>query len=151
MSTSKQTKAPQNREVVLSTLWIFVMFNYLYVDLVMMIINPDAYQKMAKKMTEEVVLGAGALMEVAIAMILLSRILPYRANRPANMVAGVVMTAFAAVTMLGGKQAPLFYRVFTTMEIICTLFIVWYAWTWPRPERHDLVAEHAISTSPILK
>jgi len=79
-----------------------------------------------------VLLGA-VLMETAIAMVLLSRVLPYRANRWANIVAGIFHTAFVAWSLFGGTTS-LFYAFFATIEIACTLFIVWYAWTWSRPE-----------------
>jgi hypothetical protein len=45
------TPGNNDRRAILSTLWIFVMFNYLYADLLMMIINPAAYQKAAAKMS----------------------------------------------------------------------------------------------------
>ncbi len=133
MNTNKKTAEMKDRKVILSTLWIFVMLNYVYGDLAMMIFNPATYQKIAMRMTEGLVLGAAALMEVAIAMVLLSRILKYRANRWANIITGTVFTAFAALTLFGGKP-PAFYVFLSTIEIACTLFIVWYAWTWPNPE-----------------
>jgi hypothetical protein len=132
MTTNPKIGEAKDRKIILSTLWIFVMFNYLYADLVMVIVNPAIYQKMAASMTEGVLLGFTVLMEILIAMILLSRTLKYRANRWANIIAGVVGTAFVAMT-LGGKP-PAFYLVLSTIEIACTLFIVWYAWTWPNPE-----------------
>jgi hypothetical protein len=135
MTTNPKITETTDRKTILSTLWIFVMFNYLYADLVMMIANPAIYQKMAASMTDGVMLGFTVLMEILIAMILLSRILKYRANRWANIIAGVVGTAFVAMT-LGGKP-PAFYLFLSTIEIACTLFIVWYAWTWPNPEAHD--------------
>ena len=122
----------RDRKAILSTLWIFVMFNYLYADLVIMMVNPAAYQKMAARMTSGAVLGFTVLMEILIAMVLLSRILKYGANRWANIIAGVVGTAFVALT-LGGKPPP-FYVFLASIEIACTLFIVWYAWTWPNPK-----------------
>ena len=135
MNTNKKTAETKDRKAILSTLWIFVMFNYLYADLVMMIVNPAVYQKMAARMTDGVVLGFTVLMEILIAMVLLSRILKYRANRWANIIAGVVGTVFVAMT-LGGKP-PAFYVFLSAIEIACTLFIVWYAWTWPNPEEQN--------------
>jgi hypothetical protein len=73
-------------------------------------------------------------METAIAMVLLSQVLPYRANRWANIIAGVFHTAFVAWSLFGGTPPNLFYAFFATIEMACTLFIVWYAWTWPHPE-----------------
>jgi len=133
INSNKKTAETKDRKAILSTLWIFVMFNYLYADLVIMMVNPEAYQKMAARMTSGAVLGFTVLMEILIAMVLLSRILKYRANRWANIIAGVVGTAFVALT-LGGKP-PAFYVFLSAIEIASTLFIIWYAWTWRNPQR----------------
>lgn len=120
-----------NRRSVLSTLWIFVLVNYIYADLLMVIVNPTRYQRMAARMTTGAVLGFAALMEILIAMVLLARILPDRANRWANIIAGVVGTAFVAVTLGGGP--PPYYVFFAAIEIAATLFITSYAWAWRFP------------------
>ncbi|MGA2531401.1 MAG: DUF6326 family protein [Candidatus Aminicenantales bacterium] len=132
MNSSKRITETNDRKVILSTLWIFVLFNYLYADFLTMVLNPVAMTNMAKRMTEGVMLGWVVLMETAIAMIVLSRILKYRANRWANIIVGVVQTAAVAWTLLGGVPR-LYYMVFAAVEIACTVFIVWYAWTW-RPQ-----------------
>ena len=125
----------KDRKAILSTLWIFVMFNYLYGDLAMVIFHPSAYQRIVAGMSEGLVLGATVLMEILIAMVLLSRVLKHRANRWANIIMGIVGTAFAAMTLIG--KPPAFYVFLSAIEIACTLFIVWYAWTWSTPEPQD--------------
>jgi Family of unknown function (DUF6326) len=142
MNSNIMVSEPKDRKAILSTLWIFVMFNYIYADIVMMIFNPAVYQKAAASMSEWLVLAFAALMEVAIAMVLLSRVLKYKANRWANVIAGVESTAFVTFTLLDGMQ-PLFYIFFAAIEIACTLFIVWYAWSWPNPEdkTHDIALQ----------
>ena len=117
-----------DRRMVLSTLWIFVMFNYLYADILMMIVHPGIYQKATAQMSGAIVLTFAALMEIPILMILLSRILNYRANRWANVIAGAESSVFAAFTL--SPKMPSYYLLFSSIEIACTLFIVWYAWTW---------------------
>ena len=136
MNTNKQPAETKDRKAVLSTIWIFVIFNYLYGDLAMVIFRPEAYQRIVAGMSEGLVLGATVLMEILIAMVLLSRILKYEANRWANIIMGIVGTAFAALTLVG--KPPAFYLFLSAIEIACTLFIVWYAWTWPKP-----VAQHS--------
>jgi MFS family permease len=136
MNTNEKPPETKDRKVILSTLWIFVIFNYLYVDVAMVSFHPEVYQRAAARMTEGLVLGASVLMEIPIAMILLSRVLKYRTNRWANIIAGVVSTAFAAFPLFTGKP-PAFYLLFSIIEIACTLFIVWYAWTWPKPEAQN--------------
>jgi poly(A) polymerase Pap1 len=73
------------------------------------------------------------LIHIEIAMVLLSRFLKYSANRWANVIAGVFHTAFVAWSMIGETPA-LFYVFFASIEIVCTLFIAWYAWSWRNPE-----------------
>jgi hypothetical protein len=72
-------------------------------------------------------------METGIAMVLMSRILKYGANRWANIVAGVINTALVIYSLFVGSPLS-FYVFFASIEIACTLFIVWYAWRWRNPE-----------------
>src|SRR5262249_969171 len=130
------------RQVVLSTLWIFAMFNYAYADILSLFFNPALKPDYTKtllagyvgdiQITQGFVLVAAVLMESAIAMVLLSRVLPYGANRWANIIVGVIQTASVAWSQIG--ETNLFNWFFATIEIACTLFIVWYAWTWRHPK-----------------
>ena len=79
------------------------------------------------------VLAFSVLMETAIVMVLLARVLPYRANRVANILAGVIHTLAVALSTFVGTPAP-YYAFFAVIEIACTVFIIWYAFTW-RQER----------------
>ncbi len=128
----------QDRRVILSAIWIVAMFNYLYTDLAMMIFHPAVYQKIASRMAPEVALGWTIFMETAMAMILLSRLLPYSVNRWANIVVGVLQTGGVCWTLAGGMP-PLFYLFTATVEIGCTLLIIGYAWAW-RPDAAALSA-----------
>ena len=131
--------AEMNIKVKLSTLWIFAMFNYLYAD-VMSLMDPEGLKNIMTgqvgsiQITQGFLLGAAILMETAIAMVLLSRVLKYGANRWANIIAGVIHTAAVFLSMFVGTTPALYYLLFGTIEIVCTLFIVWYAWRWPKPE-----------------
>ncbi len=130
MNGDAKTTASTDRKALLSTVWVFVVLNYLYGDLAMMIFHPAAYQRVAVRMGEGVVLGAAAFMELSIAMALLSRVLKYRVNRWANIIVGAVFSVFALVTLLPGT-APPFYVFLSIVEIAATSFIVGYAWAWP--------------------
>ena len=117
-----------DRKVVLSALWTFVVLNYLYADLTVMIFRPGAYEAAAARMPQWVALAATVLTVLLLGMVFLARVLRYRANRWANIVAGVVGTLFVAATV--GGHAPPVYLMLSAVEILCTVFIVWYAWTW---------------------
>jgi hypothetical protein len=142
-----------DRKVVLSTLWIFAMFNYVYADILTLYfgsaLQPAAWKQLmagqvgAAHISQGFVLVGAIVLETAIAMVLLSRILPYRANRWANIIAAVLQTMAVAVSLPGQLYGNLFYVVFAMIEIACTLFIIWYAWTWPRPESGVLMGVNA--------
>ena len=138
MNSINRTSGTESMKVKFQTLWIFVMFNYLYAD-VLGLHDPAILKELitgqagSLQITQGFLLGAAILMETAIAMVLLSRTLKYRENRWANLIAGVIHTAAVSLSMFVGKPA-LYYIFFGTTEIVCTLLIVWYAWTWTNPE-----------------
>jgi len=70
-------------------------------------------------------------MEIPFVMILLSRILNYRANRLANIIAGIIMTAAQFASLFVGSS-ELHYTFYSVIEISGTLFIVWYALKWKK-------------------
>lgn len=117
-----------------AVLWIFVMLNYVYAD-IFTLMDPSVLQEMlggtpnGVEITPAFLLMGAILMEIPIAMILLSLVLPYRANRWSNIFAGSVKTlAVAASTFVGTPS--LYYLFFAIIEVLATLYIVWLAWTW---------------------
>ena len=77
-------------------------------------------------------LGAAILISIPISMVLLSRVLNYRANRWANITAATFMTAVQTLTLFMGWPAP-YYLYLSIIEIACTVLIVGYAWKWREP------------------
>ncbi len=65
-------------------------------------------------------------------MVLLSRVLKYRANRWANIIVGAINTVAVLASFLVATPA-LYYAFFATIEIATTLTIIWYAWAWRNP------------------
>jgi hypothetical protein len=112
----------------LSTLWVVVMFNMVFAD-ILTFIKPGALQELwagqaGVHVTQGVLLGFAILLEIPIAMIFMSRILKPRPNRWANTVAAVVTTAF----VVGGGSLDLHYVFFATAEVACMALIVWSVW-----------------------
>ena len=76
---------------ILSTLWIFVLFNIIFRD-IHELGRPGVLAEMMSgsmngvAITEELMLLGGIMIELIIIMVLLSRILPYTPNRWANIV-----------------------------------------------------------------
>ncbi len=123
-----------DKKVILSTLWIFVTLNYLYCDL-MGLMDADLLKQYltgtvnGMDMNGGFLLSAALLMEIPIAMVLLSRILNYKANRWANIISGSFKTIVMVLTLFVGTPT-LYYLFFAIVEIACTSFIVIYAWKW---------------------
>jgi uncharacterized protein DUF6326 len=118
----------------LSTLWIFATLNYLYCDVVTLMDPAKLKGYVAGniggiEITQGFLLGAGVLVEIPMAMVLLSRVLPYRGSRWANVVAGAFMTLVQAATLFVATPAP-YYVFFSVIEIAATAAIVWYSWRW---------------------
>lgn len=134
MTTTVRSPELDQRRALFSTLWIFVMFNYLYADLMGLMDASLLRQYLTGQVgslaiTPRFLLVAAVLMEIPIAMTLLSRILPHRANRTANIAAGIVKT-LAVLLSLGMGTPSIYYAFFASIEIACTSTIVVLAWRW---------------------
>ena len=122
----------------LSLLWIFALLNYLYADVVALFAIVDSPNLAdAPHLPPWALLGSAVLMEVPIAMIVACRLLPFRANRLANIIAGAILTLvngfLTYVPPLAGWGRPPAlpeYLFFATIETVFTSVIIWQAWTW---------------------
>ena len=119
-------------KVRLSTLWIVVLFNMVFADIVGFM-NPGALESILTgsvglEITQELLLVFSILLEIPIVMIFLSRVLRYGINRWANIAASVITILF----VIGGGSAYLSYLFFATLEVAGMLLIIWYAWRWPK-------------------
>lgn len=122
-----------NPKVLLSTLWTVVLVNMLKADILSLYI-PGALDELVEfadgTPIPQMMLAAAVLGEIAIAMIILSRVLKYRVNRWANIVVGLLTIVYI---WIGGSQYP-HYLFIAAVETICLLLIVWIAWRWTEPE-----------------
>ena len=138
-SSGKNNQAAAlDRRNLLSTLWIFAMFNYLYCDVAQGMDANFLKQYISgtvngMQFTEASLLAAGILMEIPIIMILLSRVLKYKPNRWVNIIAGAIMTLVQTVSLFVARPA-LYYAFFSIIEIASTALIVWFAARWRNPE-----------------
>jgi hypothetical protein len=74
----------------------------------------------------QLMLGAAVIMEIAIVMIALALVLPYRLNRWANIVVAVLMIVF----VIGGGSTYPHYIFIAAVEVISLLLIIGIAWRW---------------------
>src|SRR4030095_8686336 len=115
----------------------FALLNYLYADVVAqfaIVGSPNLAD--VPHLPPWALLGSAVLMEIPIAMIVACRLLPFRANRLANIIAGAILTLvngfLTFVPPLVGARTPALpeYLFFATIESVCTSIIIWQAWTW---------------------
>jgi uncharacterized protein DUF6326 len=122
----------------LSTLWVVVMFNMVFAD-ILTFIKPGALQEVwagqaGVQITDGLLLVFAVLLEIPIAMIFVSRILKPGANRWANTIAAVTTTLF----VVGGGSIDPHYLFFAAVEIACMALIVWSVWARRGTERAAL-------------
>lgn len=129
MNANANTAKKLDTRVLLSTLWIVVMINMLKADILSLYI-PGALDELVKFAGETpiplLMLVAAIMGELAIAMIILSRVLKYRVNRWVNIIVGMVTLAYIWV---GGSSYP-HYTFIAAIETLCLLLIIGNAWKW---------------------
>ena len=127
--SSRRSDVTNDMGTRLSTLWVVVMFNMVFAD-ILTFIKPGALQELwagqaGVQVTPGLLLVFAILLEIPIAMIFVSRILKPGPNRWANTVAAVITTAF----VVGGGSLTPHYVFFATVEVACMALIVWSVWT----------------------
>ena len=106
------------------------MLNMLAADILSFMLTGLQEEAGAMQVTQGFMLVAAILMEIPMAMIVLSRVLHYKANRWANIVAAVITIVF----VIGGGSATLHYLFIGGVEVLSMLLIIWLAYKWPRQE-----------------
>jgi hypothetical protein len=142
MKTNERKVEMPSMPTRLSLLWIFIMFNMVFADILSFIYPGGLKEVMTGyaggvHITPGFLLGAAIVTEIPIAMIVLSRVLKHGANRWANIVAGVVTIAYV---IGGGSLNQLHYLFFAAIESACALLIVWSAWKWREPATSTIPA-----------
>ena len=134
MKTNTSTSLEETR-ARLSTLWVFVMLNMIFADIFSFMYPGFLKQVMAgnadgTQVTPVFLMIAAMVTEISIAMVFLSRLLNYKANRWTNIIGAVITILW----VIGGGSTTLHYIFFATIEVLCSLAIIWLAWTWRKPE-----------------
>jgi len=124
----------------LSLFWIFALLNYLYADVLALwdiVGSLNVADAPHPHLPPWALAGSAVLMEIPIAMIVACRLLPFRANRLANIIAGTILTLVNGFLtfvppLVGWGRPPALpeYLFFATIETVCTSIIIWQAWTW---------------------
>ena len=115
-----------DRRGVLSSLWIFVLFNMLFRDIHEFARPGWIEELMSMEVAEGLLLVSGMVLSLFISMIVLNRVLPSKAARWAN----VAVAALAIAAMLANPPGDLDDTWFFAIEILSLLAIIGIAWTW---------------------
>jgi len=113
-------------------LWLFVILNYLYCDILGLMYPPDLQAYLdgdigGIEINQAFLLAAGVLMTIPMSAVLVSRIAPHRLARWWSIVAGAIMTAVQLGPLGIGSDLTLHYAYFSIIEVATTVAIVWVA------------------------
>ena len=120
----------------LAAAWTSLMFLYIYVDY-LYLYKPGTIDDILDGVVYEFDISQTLLtiflasMAVPSLMIVLSVILPARANRVINLVVPSVYIPYSAFE-LAGESWTLFYGLGVGLELLLLALILRCAWTWPR-------------------
>ena len=130
MNSNKKTAEMKDVKMKLSTLWISLMFIMVFAD-ILSFIRPGTFEEIGEQqITDGLLLVFAIMIVIPIAMIFLSRVLKYKANRWANIIAA----AITILWVIGGGSTYPHYILFATIEVVFAALIVWYAWKLPKQE-----------------
>lgn len=119
-------------KVKLSLLWLFVMLNYIYADILTLMDSSALKEILGGTQIPSILLLLGAfLMEIPIALVFLSLILKDKWSRIANIIGGTIKSLAVFATLFVGTPV-MYYSFFAIVEIITTITIVVIAWRWKK-------------------
>ncbi|MEX0899854.1 MAG: DUF6326 family protein [Gammaproteobacteria bacterium] len=133
----EEKKLLNDRRAILSTLWVFYLVNILYADVLGLMgggaaATPEDVEAIATFTSPKMLLGAAIFLEMAMVMIVFSRLLAQGMNRWANITVATLHTAGLLASLLVGTPT-IYYIFFVIVEMATLIFIVWYAWNWKNP------------------
>src|SRR5271157_1793055 len=134
--STERDRYVRDMRVALPALWVFMVLNYLYCD-VLSLFDPAIIKDLAAghaaggsvSMTPEFLFASAMLMEIPMAMILLSRVLGHRASRWANIVAAAFMAVVQLGSLVVGTPAA-YYLFFSAIEVSTLVLIGVLALRW---------------------
>lgn len=122
---------------LLSTLWVVLMLNMIYVDVLAQNI-PGIREEMLAFAGEtpipQLMFFAAIVIEIPILMVLLSRLLKWGISRWVNMGAAVLMIAFVVGPEIGNPAVNPHYLFMGAIEVLCMIGVIVVAWQWKEQE-----------------
>ena len=128
---------PINVKLIISSLWVAVMFCYVYGDYIQIYVPgilADAMEVSSAKEGIQIEFFAVALlMSIPSLMIFLTLVLKPNINRWLNIIIPVLYIILLVAVNL--ETTWVYYLFLTAIEILLSITTVWYAWNWPKTEQ----------------
>jgi hypothetical protein len=135
-----------DRRVRLSLLWVFVMLNMIFADIISFM-SADVLRQFLDGHADQIAITPGfqlliaVVTEIPIAMVVLTLVLPQRAARWASLVAAPLTIVYV---IGGGVLSAPHYVFIAGIETLACVVIAWTAWTW-REHREAVPARAAVT------
>ncbi|MEO1620717.1 MAG: DUF6326 family protein [Cyanobacteria bacterium J06632_3] len=133
MNLQKQLLTTETK-AKLSALWIVFLLNIIFRD-IHEFVEPGFIEEVmtgtlnGNPIQEHMLLLGGIMIEVPIGMIVFSRLLPYRANRWANIIIAAIYILM--ISLYGSTDLDdTFHLLAEIAALSCVIFL---AWRWPSP------------------
>jgi hypothetical protein len=126
-----------NVKIKLSALWITLMFCYSYAD-VLGFYSPGNLAEILTgeiggvPLTQEMLFVMAIMMALPILMVILSLLVIPKVNRLLNIIIGIFQIVVLLATFL--NIITLYYVVLASIEFVCLVLIIWFAFKWPKQE-----------------
>ncbi len=126
-----------NVKLKLAALWASFMFLYIYVDYFHLYMPGSINDILAGKMyvfdiTQIALLIGLVSVTIPAVMIFLSVALSAEINRRANIIVAAIYIPYTLFNLAGEAWMHMFFAA--AVEVILLLFIIRYAWQWPKQE-----------------
>jgi len=136
----------------LAAAWTSLMFLYIYMDY-FHLYKPGTITDILEgrvfkfDISQPLLIVFLTIVAVPGLMIVLSVILPARANRVINLVVAAIDIPLAAFELAGGSWL-FFYGLGVGLEVLLLVFILRSAWTWPRRSTSPATMATSLNTEP---
>jgi hypothetical protein len=144
MNTKKALQNEKvNVKIILSALWIAVMFIYVYAD-IKTLFQPEIPEQIISGIVAGMTINqsflffAAILMSIPALMIFLSLILQPKINRRVNIVVSFLLIVLIIITRFVPGKIWYYYIYYQSIEAIFHFLIIWYAWRWPIQEEQTI-------------
>ncbi|NOU19243.1 MAG: hypothetical protein HOO91_16925 [Bacteroidales bacterium] len=128
-----------NVKIILSALWVAVMFIYVYAD-IKTLFQPKILEQIISGIVAGMTINQGFLFAAAILMsipaimIILSLTLRPNINRWVNIIISFLFIILIIISRFVPGKIWYYYIYYQSIEAIFHFLIIWYAWRWPIQE-----------------